>query len=350
MVEPSVKSTGIERDHASVPAASSLPPGLPSTTEPDWAWYRSFLAVLDTGSLSAAARALMLTQPTMGRHIDQLEKALALKLFVRSVDGFAPTEAALDLRGYAASIASNAAALRRAAASHGDGVSGTVRISASDIIGVEVLPPILARLRARHPALVVELVVSNAVDDLLRRESDIAVRFVPPTQEALIARRAGGIELGLHAHRDYLTTHGTPGTLDELAQHALIGPDGDSPLVRKLQAQFPMFQRARLALRSDNNLAQLAAIRAGYGIGVCQSALAARDPAIMRLLRGEFSVTMDTWIAMHADLRSTPRCAVTFAALVEGMTAHASYGAKEHLTKPSGQGMRPADAASKTVR
>jgi DNA-binding transcriptional LysR family regulator len=323
MRKPNSRSAAATAPGAPLPA-EPLPPG---GSEPDWAWYRSFLAVLDTGSLSAAARSLALTQPTLGRHIDQLEKALALKLFVRSVDGYAPTEAALDLRTYAAGIASNAAALRRAAASHGDGVRGTVRISASDIIGVEVLPAILARLRARHPALVVELVVSNEVDDLLRRESDIAVRFVQPTQEALIARRTGGIELGLHAHRDYLAAHGTPGTLDELAEHALIGPDGDSPLVRKLQAQFPMFGRARLALRSDNNLAQLAAIRAGYGIGVCQSALAARDPALVRVLRAEFAVTMDTWIAMHADLRSTPRHAVTFAAMVEGMSAHAAFQA-----------------------
>jgi DNA-binding transcriptional LysR family regulator len=309
------------------PSHRSAPPGShdASAPEPDWAWYRSFLAVLDTGSLSAAARALGLTQPTLGRHIDQLEKTLALKLFVRSVDGFAPTEAALDLRTYAASIASNAAALRRAAASHGDGVRGTVRISASDVIGVEVLPPILARLRARHPALVVELVVSNTVDDLLRRESDIAVRHVAPTQEALIARRAGSIELGMHAHRDYLAAHGTPKTLDELGGHAMIGPDSDSPLLRKLQAQFPMMHRGRLALRSDNNLAQLAAIRAGYGIGICQSALAAQDPALVRVLRGEFSFMLDAWIAMHADLRSIPRCAVTFAALVEGMTAHATH-------------------------
>lgn len=304
-------------------------PGSRSTSvpgpEPDWAWYRSFLAVVDAGSLSAAARALGLTQPTLGRHIDQLEKALDLKLFVRSVDGFAPTEAALELQSYAASIASNAAALRRAAASHGDGVRGTVRISASDMIGVEVLPPILARLRARHPALVVELVISNAVDDLLRRQADIAVRHLAPTQEALIARRVGAIELGLYAHRDYLAAHGTPRTLDELAEHALIGPDGDSLLVRKLQAQYPILQRARLALRSDNNLVHLAAIRAAYGIGACQSVLAARDPAIVRVLRAEFSIMMDTWVAMHVDLRSTPRCAVTFAAIVEGMTAHASH-------------------------
>jgi DNA-binding transcriptional LysR family regulator len=306
---------------------ASSPHTAPASTEPDWAWYRSFLAVLDTGSLSAAARALGLTQPTLGRHIDQLEKALALTLFVRSVDGFAATEAALDLRTYAASIASNAAALRRAAASHGDGVRGIVRISASDMIGVEVLPALLARLRARHPALVVELVISNTVDDLLRRQSDIAVRHVQPTQEALIARRAGGIELGLHAQRDYLALHGTPKTLDELKGHALIGPDGHSPLVRKLQAQFPMFQRAQLAFRSDNNLAQLAAIRAGYGIGICQAALAARDPALVRLLPGEFSIMLDTWIVMHSDLRSAPRFAVTFAALVEGLSAHAAIAA-----------------------
>jgi DNA-binding transcriptional LysR family regulator len=194
------------------------------------------------------------------------------------------------------------------------------------VTGVEVLPSILARLRARHPDLVVELVVLNAVDDLLRRESDIAVRHVPPAQEALIARRAGGIEIGLHAHRNYLAVHGTPRTLDELAGPTLIGPAGDSPLVHSLQARFPMLQRARMAFRSDNNLAQLAAIRAGYGIGACHSALAARDPAIVHVLRGEFSFILDTWVAMHSDLRLTPRCAVTFAAMVEGMAAHAVYG------------------------
>ena len=318
------KHAGSPVGRAAIPVEPNELPKPLTGPEPDWAWYRSFLAVLATGSLSAAARALGLTQPTLGRHIDQLEGALALKLFVRSVDGFAPTEAGLELQPYAASIASNAAALRRAAASHGDGVRGTVRISASDVIGVEVVLPILAHLRRRHPELVVELVLSNAVDDLLRRESDIAVRHVQPTQEALIARRAGGIELGLHAHRDYLTAYGMPDSLDALAGHTLLGPDGDSPLVRRLQARFPMLQRARLAFRCDNNLAQLAAIRAGYGIGICQSALAARDSAIVRVLRGEFSVTMETWIAMHSDLRSTPRCAVTFAALVEGLTEHAA--------------------------
>ncbi|HEX7688669.1 MAG TPA: LysR family transcriptional regulator [Burkholderiaceae bacterium] len=302
----------------------TTPPILPAGPEPNWEWYRSFLAVLDAGSLSAAARVLGLTQPTLGRHVDQLEQALALKLFTRSFDGFAPTEAALELRPYAAGLAANAAALRRVAASHGGEVRGTVRITASEVIGVEVLPPLLAALRARHPALVFELVPSNEVGDLLRREADIAVRMVRPTQGPLVARHVGGIECGLHAHRRYLEACGTPRTMDELAGHALVGFDRENAAIRRLQAAYPALRRSDFALRADSDLAQLAAIRAGFGIGICQCALAARDPAIVRVLPSEFSVTLDTWIAMHEDLRASPRCAVTFAALVDGLAAHAA--------------------------
>ena len=137
--------------------------------EPNWEWYRSFAAVLQTGSLSAAGRAMGMTQPTVGRHIDSLESALQLKLFTRSFDGFAPTDAALELKPYAAALVSAAAALRRTASGHGDGVRGTVRLTASETVGVEVLPPILTALRRQHPALVIELVLSNQADDLLRR-------------------------------------------------------------------------------------------------------------------------------------------------------------------------------------
>src|SRR5471032_2705843 len=150
--------------------------------EPNWEWYRSFLSVVETGSLSAAARALGLAQPTMGRHIEALEHALGLALFTRSHDGYAPTDAALQLRPYAETLAATAAALRRVASSQGDGVRGTVRLTASEVVGVEVLPPILSALRRQHPALVIELVLSNQVDDLLRREADIAVRMVRPAQ------------------------------------------------------------------------------------------------------------------------------------------------------------------------
>lgn len=294
----------------------------PLSAEPSWEWYRSFLQVLDAGSLSAAARAMGLTQPTIGRHIDSLEAALSLKLFRRSFDGFAPTDAALELKPYAAGVAATAAALRRVASSHGAGVRGTVRITASEVVGVEVLPPILAGLRAEHPELIVELVLSNRVDDLLHREADIAVRMLRPAQDALVAKRIGGIELGLHATADYLAAHGTPRTLDELARHAMVGFDRENAFIRRFQDQFKMFSRAALAFRADSDLAQLAAIRAGFGIGVCQTALAARSPSLVRILRSKFSLTMDTWLAMHEDLRESPRCAATFAALAKGLAGY----------------------------
>ncbi|MBP0628287.1 LysR family transcriptional regulator [Cupriavidus sp. AcVe19-1a] len=291
--------------------------------EPNWEWYRTFLHVLETGSLSAAGRAMGLTQPTVGRHIDSLEAALGLKLFTRSFDGFAPTDAAHTLRPYAAGLAATAAAMRRAASGHGDGVRGTVRLSASEVVGVEVLPPILAALREAHPALEIELVMSNRVDDLLHREADIAVRMFRPEQDALVAQRVGGIELGLHAHERYLAVHGAPQSLEELAGFAVIGFDRETPFIRRLLERFPALSRQRPAFRADSDLAQLGAIRAGFGIGVCQTALAARDPRLARVLRSEFSVAMDTWVAMHEDLRGSARCAVTFAALVAGLRGYA---------------------------
>ncbi|MCO4888284.1 LysR family transcriptional regulator [Cupriavidus sp. WGtm5] len=291
-------------------------------SEPNWEWYRSFLQVMETGSLSAAGRALGLTQPTVGRHIDNLEAALALTLFTRSFDGFAPTDAALELRPYAAGIAATAAALRRAASGHGAGVRGTVRVTASEVIGVEVLPPILAALHGEHPELVIELVLSNRADDLLHREADIAVRMFQPVQQALVARRVGRIELGLHAHKRYLAARGVPRSMEALSGHALIGFDQENAYIRRFQEKAPEFSRDRFAFRADSDLAQLAAIRAGLGIGVCQSALAARDKQLVRILHRQFSLTMDTWIAMHEDLRESARCAVTFAALAAGLSAY----------------------------
>ncbi len=295
-------------------------------TEPNWEWYRSFVCVLETGSLSAAGRAMGMTQPTVGRHIDSLEAALKLKLFTRSFDGFAPTDAALELKPYAVGLASTAAALRRVASSHGDGVRGTVRLTASEVVGVEVLPPILAALRRQHPELVVELVLSNQVDDLLRREADIAVRMVRPTQDALVAQRVGGIELGLHAHERYLADHGTPRTMAELRRHSLIGFDTETAFIRQVQARYPWFTRASLAFRSDSDLANLAAVRAGHGIGVCHVSLGTRDPSLVRVLPEEFAPMLDTWVAMHEDLRGSARCAVTFTALAAGLKDYIPAG------------------------
>ena len=291
-------------------------------TEPSWDFYRTFLAVLREGSLSAAARDLGLTQPTIGRHIDALETMIGFQLFIRSPQGLMPTEAAADLKPHAEQLASNAAALLRAATGQGGGVRGTVRISASEVIGIEVLPPMLTALADRHADLVIELSLSDAVEDLLRQEADIAVRMVAPEQDALITRRIGGIPLGLYAHRRYLDTHGTPETLEDLSQHRTIGFDRESAFVRSVRKRVPLIDLMRPSFRADSNLAQLAAIRAGFGIGVCQVALAKRDPDLMRLFETEFTLPLETFVVMHENLKTTPRCRVAYDALVEGLLAY----------------------------
>ena len=305
-------------------------------TEPGWELYRSVLAVLQEGSLSGAARALGLAQPTLGRHVDALEAALGLALFTRSQLGYAPTDAALALQPAAQALASAAAALRRVASAQGgrgsvdgDPVRGTVRISASEVVGVEVLPPILAALRQRHPALVVELSLSNRLEDLLQREADIAVRMQPPQQDVLVARRIGSIALGLHARDDYLAEHGTPRTVDDLAGHALIGFDRETAFIRQLRKQLGGLKRDQFALRADSDLAQLAAIRAGFGIGFCQVGLARRDPRLKRVLARRFALQLDTWVAMHQDLRDSAHCRATFDALAAGLPAYIAAPGQE---------------------
>lgn len=289
--------------------------------EPSWDLYRSFVAVLREGSLSGAARALGLTQPSIARHIDALEAVLGTRLFVRTQRGLSPTDAARALKPHADTLASASAALQRTASGQAGAVTGTVRISASEVVGVEHLPPILARLRREHPALQLELSLSNAVDDLLRRRADIAVRMVEPVQQALVTKRAGSVELGLHAHGAYLDRRGVPGTMDDLARHDLIGFDTETPAIRAIARHYPALDRAAFALRADSDVAQLAAIRAGFGIGICQVQVARREAALVRVLGPAFAVTLGVWIVMHEDLRANPSCRAAFDALATELGA-----------------------------
>ncbi|WP_087687740.1 LysR family transcriptional regulator [Pandoraea sp. PE-S2R-1] len=292
------------------------------TSNLSWDLCRTFLAVLTEGSLSGAARALGITQPTAGRHIAALEEALGQTLFTRSQTGLMPTDAAESLRPHAQAMQHTASAFARAAASRDDGVNGVVRISASEVVGVEVLPPMLTALRRAHPLLSVELVPTNRIQDLLHREVDIAVRMAPPQQDALIARRVGSIDIGLHARDDYLARYGAPATLADLANHTLIGFDSVTPFIRAATAGVPEWSRDAFAFRADNDLAQLAMIRAGYGIGGCQVPIARRDTRLVRVLPNAFRFKLVTWVTMHEDLRQSPRCKVTFDALVAGLSAY----------------------------
>jgi DNA-binding transcriptional LysR family regulator len=290
---------------------------------PEWDHYRSFLAVVTTGSLSGAARTLGLTQPTVGRHIEALEAALGgAALFTRSPGGLRPTETALALRPHAESMALAAQALIRTASGEADAVRGVIRLTASEIVGAEVLPPILTDFHEHHPDVAIEMVLSNKPEDLLRREADIAVRMVRPTQDALLARRIGVVGLGLFAHRGYLQKHGVPSSLTD-ASHAAIGFDRDASVTRAAAAMDLPLSRDFFAFRSDSDLAQLAAVRAGFGVGACMFGIARRDPNMVQVLR-DLGFELEMWVVMHEDLKTNRRMRLMFDHLVETLGAYAA--------------------------
>jgi DNA-binding transcriptional LysR family regulator len=290
--------------------------------EPGWELYRSFLAVMREGSLSGAARALGMTQPSLGRHMRELEDALGVPLFARSPQGLTPTDLAHELMPHAQAMASASAVLRRAATTKQDAIAGVVRITASDVIGAEVLPPILAAFRQQHPGIVIELSLSNQAEDLLRRDADIAIRMVRPTQDALVARQIGNIALGFHAHKGYIEANGRPKNIADLSKHSLIGFDRETAYIRSMRPAGMPYTRENFALRTDNDLAALAAIRAGYGVGICQVGLARRDPALVRLLP-DIGINMDMWIVMHEDLRRSASARALFGYLAETLIDYA---------------------------
>jgi DNA-binding transcriptional LysR family regulator len=287
-----------------------------------WELYRSFLAVARSGSLSGAARSLRLTQPTLGRHIDELEQALGMPVFTRSPQGLLPTETAAGLIPIAEAMESAAQAMERVASGPAAAVAGVVRVTASDIVGAEVLPPILADFAERYPDVAFELHLSNRTEDLLQRDADIAVRMVRPTQAGLVARQVGHAVIGFHAHRNYLRANGRPKTLADLAQMRLIGYDRN-PVPAEVIAQAEFFRsRDSFSLRTDSDLAQLAAIRAGYGVGACQIGIARRDPNLERVLPKEFALPLETWLVMHEDLSSSPRVRTLFDHLGKGLKTY----------------------------
>jgi DNA-binding transcriptional LysR family regulator len=295
-----------------------------ATKAPDWHLFRAFLAVVREGSLSSAARALGTTQPTMGRQVAALETAMGVKLFTRSLDGLAPTEAGTRLIPSAEAMAAAVEAAQRSASGEIEEEGGTVRITASDVIGGEVLPPILADFHSRNPRISVELALSNRNEDLLRGDADIAVRMVRPTQGALVAKRIGRIDIGLYGHRHYLKGRTIPRRVQDLRQHALIGYDRDQGYARVLERMSVPFTRDMFAFRSDSDLAQLAALRAGFGIGACQLGIARRQKNLVPLLHSELTIPLEVWLVVHRDLRNTRRIRLTFDHLAAELTGYAA--------------------------
>ena len=292
--------------------------------ELDWELCRSFLAVLRAGSLAGAARRLGVTHPTIRRHVEELEAGLGSALFVRSPSGLAPTELAESLRDPAQTMEAAFEQLVRTASGAGDAIEGTVRITASEVMTFEVLPLMLAALKERYPGLVFELVVTDEVVDVLRHEADLAVRLVRPAQVDLVAKRVGRVPFGLFATRQWIGTHPADMTMDGLLRGGyLIGYDRSRTFLDALAASGVRAERRDFGFRSDNTLAQLAALRAGLGVGVCQLPLAARDPTLDRVLpeiRGELEV----WVVSHRDLLRSRRVRACMDALAQDLAIYCS--------------------------
>ena len=287
---------------------------------PDWNLYRAFLAVMETGSLSGAARRLGIAQPTVGRQIEALEQGLrAGALFTRSPGGLRPTRAAQALLPHAQAMATAADTLIRTASGDGEDMRGVVRLTASEIAGAEILPPVITEFREAWPQVDIELALSNHMEDLLHRDADIAVRMARPTQAALFARRVGAIRVSFHAHRAYLQKHGEPRDLMDLLNHSLIGYDRVRPIgVAAAQFDFEITPEL-FALRTDNELAQLAYLRSGLGIGTCHNKIAARDPNLVPILTDQFAFDLELWVVMHEDLKDDRRMRRLFDHLVRGL-------------------------------
>ncbi|AZO21266.1 LysR family transcriptional regulator [Mesorhizobium sp. M1E.F.Ca.ET.045.02.1.1] len=273
----------------------------------DWNLIKSFVAVAETGSLSAAARSLEASQPTLGRHIGELEQALGVTLFRRGRRGYELTEAGSVLyeRGRAVSEQANAFSLL--ALGSVEAIEGTVRIAASEVVAAYVLPRLTARLGEEEPGIEVEIVASNQVENLLRRDADIAIRMVRPAQNELVARKVTDIRLCLCAAQSYLERHGRPEKPADLADHALVGFDRSDEIIRGFAAFGVPVGRSHFRFRTDNQIVLWEAVRTGNGIGLGQKPLADRDPDVETLLPEVPLPVLPVWLAMHRDVRTSMR-------------------------------------------
>lgn len=290
----------------------------------DWNLIRSFVAVAESGSLSAAARSLSASQPTLGRHVAELEKALGVTLFRRGRGGYDLTPQGEALLTRALAMGEQARAFERLALGAAEEVAGTVRIAASEVVSALVLPEILARLAVEEPAIEVEVVASNRVENLLRRDADIAVRMVEPAQIDLVSRKVADVPLVACAARPYLARRGRPEKLEDLVHHDLVGFDRGMDVIDGFRVMGVEVDRHAFRFRTDNQIVYWQAVRAGNGIGFAQLPLVAREDTMEPVLPDLSLPSLPMWIALHRDVRSSPRIRRVADFLFDALTRYAA--------------------------
>lgn len=290
------------------------------THAPDWSLVQAFLAVAETGSLSAAARRLGTSQPTVGRQVQQLEAQLGVTLFARQARGMALTAEGTQMLPPARHMAEAAGALTLVAAKSDARLEGTVRITASRLASHLILPPILAELRQIAPRIDIELVPSDVSQNLLFREADIAVRMYRPTQLDMVTRHIGDVAMTVCAATSYLERRGRPRTVADLAQHDLIGFDRDTLILDGMRAMGLQAKREDFAVRCDDQVVYWQLLRAGCGIGFTQRGPVLDDPALEVLLPDLPMPQLPIWLTVHEHLRHTPRISRVWDHLAAGLS------------------------------
>lgn len=287
--------------------------------QPDWNHLRAFLATVETGSLSAAARSLDLTQPTLGRQVAALEQELDILLFERVGRALALTAAGAELFESARTMGEAAGRLSIIASGQSQSIEGLVRITASDIVAAHILPPILKRLHELASGIVVDVVAANEVRDLMRREADIAIRHVRPEQPDLIARRCLGTTAHLYSATSYLDAHGRPTTGAELADENFIGYSEADGLVTELNARGVPVTRHNFKWTTGSVVTAWEMIRQGLGIGVMFRNVAEGAPGVEPVLPDLAPLDVPIWLAVHRELHTSRRIRLVFDLLAEAL-------------------------------
>ncbi|SFS13863.1 LysR family transcriptional regulator [Yoonia litorea] len=289
----------------------------------DWNQVRAFLATVEEGTFSAAARALKTTQPTIGRQIAELEERLGVTLLERSPKGPNLTEAGGVLLHHVRAMSDAAVMVSMAAVSQSAEVSGTVRITAFDMMAAQLLPTILLPLRDKAPGLRPILISSNSVDDLLRREADIAVRHVRPEQPELVARRLGGLATNLYAAPSYLDRVGRPKSPREAGDLTFVGPTEQGEVHALMNGLGIPVNARNFIIGSDAGVAISGCVKAGYGVSLLPAATCEGDPGFERILPDLPTPQMPVWLVTHRELQTSKRIRIVFDQIAHGLSQYA---------------------------
>ena len=285
----------------------------------DWNQLKAFLHTAQTGSLSAAARKLDLTQPTLSRQVAAIEQQMGVTLFERVGKAMVLTPTGLDLLEHARAMGTAAEALGLAASGRSQAVGGVVSVSATDAVATYLLPPILQRLRAKEPGIAVEVISSNALSDLLRREADIAIRHVQPEQPDLIARLVREAQAFFYSSEAWVKNHGHPRTYKDAVALPFVGSDRNGQYLAYLSQLGLDLREDNFSCYADNTVAYWALVRQGMGIGVTMEEIARETPGVIRVLDEVAPVRFPIWLVSHRELRTSRRIRVVFEALAEGL-------------------------------